>query len=843
MKNLPHIRAAAFAIFWTLFIAAGPVFAQREQVESVDKHEVQESHAAEAAQWFENFTNPMHDLDIIRHRVEGFRQFRAMNNAPAMKAASTPSWVQVGISQDKCVSGRGQCIAIAPIGPLGILYYGPPRSGLWKSLDRGDNWTPITDSWATNCVGAVAVDPAHPTVIYGGTGCTNGGLAGGNDYPGVGVYKSTDGGTNWYLCFDTSGLVSTGMIVNPANSKLVYLASTWGVFLSSDSGNTWKNVCPIYVRSIVMDPVDPSVLYAAGGGTIKKSNDSGKTWRSLTGFTGAGNMQLAMTPANHLYVYLSSATGNSILSRSVDSGHTWKVTSSSVNYLGQQGSYANAVAVNPNNADQVIAGGLDIYSFSNGGSTQLSKTDWTAPSSNGNFSHADIHGLLYIGDTLFALTDGGLYHSESNGGSWVQGMNTNLNTMQFVGSDAFLVGGIPKIFVGGAQDNGTMTIPFGGNFWHLAKGGDGGYAFVSQQNSKIIYGSYIYANLSRSADGGSSWNPGPGGDDNLLTNSKISGANFYMPYDVASTNDNVVAMCCNNGLFLVTDGFATVPDDILPVASADASLMTTKINGVPVCVAFAEDDENTIYVGTSGSTMYYTQDQAQTWTKTKTPLGGSPTAIVSNPVQSQNVYMTVGGKHFLLSTNNGDTWTKTDTNLPNLNYVAVAASSNLIFVGHDYGVLYSSDAGVTWYPLTAGMPTAQIMKLKVRGHYLIATTYGRGMYYLDISQIGGNGSVAGNASIQEAPAASISAIYPNPVQRSLSSIARPTIQFSISGDSRTIMGIYDVLGREERTILNDWLTKGDHETTADISGLPAGQHYIMLTSGGTSVTKPLTIEW
>ncbi len=832
-----------------LLLSGYSAHAQRHEVESTGQVRQQEDHAAQADQWFENFTNPTHDPEIIRHRIDGYLQLRRLSNAPAMKALSTPAWVQVGISQDKCVSGRGQCIAIAPVGPLGTIYYGPPRSGLWRSTDRGDNWLPITDSWMTNCVGAVAVDPAHPKVIYGGTGCTNCGYAGGANYPGVGVYKSTDGGDNWYLILDHPGLISTGLIVNPSNSHLVYLASVEGVFLSSDSGNTWSNVCPMYCRSLVMDPVDPSVLYAAGGGQIQKSNDSGKTWRALTiaAGTGAGNMALAMTPANHLYLYLSSATGNSILSRSTDSGNTWTIMSSSVNYLGQQGSYANAVAANPHNADNVIAGGLDIYSFTGGGRNVLTKTDWTTASNNGNFSHADIHGLLYIGDTLFSLTDGGLYHSESNGTSWEQGMNTSLNTMQFVGSDAFLVNGKPKIFVGGAQDNGTMTIPSGASYWHLARGGDGGLAYVSQQNSNIIYGTYINNNIARSSDGGASWKHGPCGDDNLICNSQITGANFYMPYDVSSADDNCVAMCCDNGLFLVIDGFANIPDDIIGVASANASISTNRIAGVPVCVAFDEQDPNTLYVGTSSNTLYYTQDQGQDWFKTKTALGGTPTAIAANPVHTERVYMTVAGsKHFLLSTDNGNTWNNPDTNLPNLNYVAVAASADLIFVGNEFGVLYSSDAGVTWYPLDIGMPTTQIMKLKVRGNYLLATTYGRGMYYIDISQISGNTNLVSGNSLP--PAVLISGLYPNPVgmvsagSGTESSGFRTNIRFSVNGDSRTTIGIYDVLGHEERQVFNGSLMAGDHEFSIELSGIPGGQHYVMVTSGGTSVTRPLTIQ-
>jgi hypothetical protein len=238
--------------------------------------------------------------------------------------------------------------------------------------------------------------------------------------------------------------------------------------------------------------------------------------------------------------------------------------------------------------------------------------------------------------------------------------------------------------------------------------------------------------------------------------------------------------------------------------------------------------------------MYYSPDRGASWTKTSTNLGASVTALAVDPNNSNVVYMSVtGSKHMMVSRDAGLNFIKPDTNLPPLNYSSVATSGDFVFVGNDVGVLYSPDTGITWFPLSAGyaLPSALIMKLKVRGNYLIATTYGRGMYYIDVSHLpkDGNGVAAGFAP----SSASISSIYPNPV---VGTSTKATVTFSVMEDARTTIGVYDVLGREEKALFNQWAGKGEHSTTVDLSNIPAGQHYIMLTAAGTSITKPITVE-
>ena len=791
--------------------------------------EITEDHADQAIKWYEEHTNPEHEPDILQRKLVGFEQMRRMNNGLAMKTTASASWIPVSSSsQNGHVSGRPTCIAFSPGSNQegNAVYLGEVMGGLWKSTDRGQNWVSLSDSWKTLAVGGVAVDPNNPNTIYAGTGEANGATSGYS----IGIYKSTDGGLNWQLLPGSGSSVTCQMMVNPANSNFVYQATETGVYLSKNAGKSWSNVCSLGgLTSLVMNPRNPAVFYAAGGSQISKSVDSGKTWKSLKGFPAGNLMVIAMTAADTNYIYLSSGVGGgSTLARSTDGGATWKTMQSNVPFLGQQGWYANAIAVDPNNKNDVIVGGLDIYRSTDGGKTLVQKTDWTSPSSSGNYAHADIHGLFYNGTILYTMTDGGIFYSGSNGESWEQDMNKNLGTFLFVGGDA-----APdlSLFAAGAQDNGVNRVYANESSWTEIQGGDGGTSFVSQSDAQTIYGTYVQAVLYRSTDGGNSFSA------NLLANSKISGeaVPFYIEYDVSETDPNVVAVCGGTNVYLTTDG----GDDNFPAITSSAK--NRSISGGPGCVAISKTNPSYIYVG-GGSAVYSTTDQGKTWTKSTTALGGSPTSITTDPNDETHVYVTIGGtntKHFFISTDTGHTWTAANKGLPSLNYRCIAVEPNgQIFIGNDFGVLRSFDNGQTWYPAGDNFPPCLVTSLHVRDHYLVATSYGRGMWYIDINELADVRQQPTASNVSNS-AASINAIYPNPIT---TSHAQSTIQFSLKEDTHAMLSVYDLLGRQERVLMNEWATGGEHERSLNLSELPPGRHYIVLTVNGTSVTQPLTIE-
>jgi photosystem II stability/assembly factor-like uncharacterized protein len=856
--------ALALSLF-TLIALSGTASAQKKApAEAVDRDE---HHAEEREQWFEDFRNPLHEANYDQIILQGLEQMRSLNNRPAMEASSSAAWIEVSKSQDGSVSGRGSTIAFDP---NGAIYYGTTLGGLWKTTDQGQNWVSLSDTWKVLAVGGVAVDPVHPNIIYAGTGVANGLIGGASTAAGVGIYKSTDSGLNWTLLpLGNMENVTTQMEVNPANTNLIYHAGLSGIFVSADAGETWSHVLSSStMSSFAINPLDPAVLYAAVNGSVEKSNDSGMTWSAVgTGYNGSSNMGIAMSPADTTMLYLSSGPGSaSDLYLSTDGGATWtqqSTGSTDVNendhgaaYLHTQGFYANALAVNPANAKDVIVGGLDIWTSTQSGANLQRKTNWRGDVTSSTYTHADIHVLKYNPYTkaLFALTDGGIYHSESNGSLWRQDMNTNLGTLQFVGGDMFAdpnTGDI-QYFAAGAQDNGLNTAKLGDAHYTSVRGGDGGTMFIGQDYGQILYGTYIEATLYSSASQGSDLNTD---NVNLLGTSPIQSDRavpFYIEYDVCDADPSVVAVCGSTNLFLSTDGGANTyngaPDFPIVTNSGPTS---NKVSGSVRTVHIAKADPNTIYLGTTTS-LYYSTDQAATWTKTTSSIGSQPTSITTDPNDPTHAYMTIGGstsKHFAITTDNGQTWsfpaaTPGPNALPtNVTYHRVAVDqTGQIFVGNDYGVLRSGDNGVTWYPVADGLPQTLVTGLHVRGHYLLASTYGRGMWYVDINQLAPlpiTSRVVASNSSNPAGTASIAAIYPNPIS---TSNARSTVKFSVAANAHTTLAVYDMLGHQEKMLMNDWTPQGEHDLTVDLSGLPAGQHYIVLTADGSSATKAVTIE-
>ena len=661
---------------------------------------IEEDHADDAMKWLDGFTNPMHEANYYEIRQKAFDDFRQMDNRPAMKVLSSSSWIQAGRSQDNHVSGRTSCIAFDK---NGTIYLGAISGGLWKSTDNGTNWVSMSETWKTLIVGGVAVDQQHPSVIYCGTGAPLSYVGGGTDISGVGIYKSIDGGLNWYLLPGSPATPISQMEVNRANTDLVYCATTGsanasgGIKMSSDSGHSWKSVLTLnYATSLALDPKNPSIIYAAGPGQVEKSIDSGRTWTQLSGYpTDGGLITLGMSNVSSDTIYMSTGPGGqnggtsgSVIAISTDAGNSWNTQSTDVNYLGSQAGYANALAVNPTNPSSVVVGGLDIYSSSRGGAGLAKKTEWTTSSGNSNFSHADIHGLKYnpYNNTLYAMTDGGIYYSLNNGGSWSQNMNANLSTMLFIGGDMATNGnGDPDYFTAGAQDNGTNKLSFGSQAYNMILQGDGGTSYISPTNGVTIYGTYTYRTLYRTDAAGSDWANG-GGAANILAGTPINSENtyvpFYLEYDVCDQDPNVVAVCsgssvyANDGtgnLYLSQDGGLSSPNDFPLVTNTGDP--KTVVSGIVRTVHIAKNNSSYIFIGTSNSKMYYSTDQGGTWTPSKTSLNGNPLSITSDPNDETHLFMTIAGttsKHFYISTDTGQTWTAPAKNLPSFNYRRVA---------------------------------------------------------------------------------------------------------------------------------------------------------------------------
>jgi hypothetical protein len=414
--------------------------------------------------------------------------------------------------------------------------------------------------------------------------------------------------------------------------------------------------------------------------------------------------------------------------------------------------------------------------------------------------------------------------------------------MLFVGGDA---ASDFSFIVGGAQDNGINRAINGSKSFTQTHGGDGGRCFISQPDNQFVYSTYIGASLQKSGDGGMSWNTGADPADpynNIPPDSKLLTENvpFYMSYDVAETDGAVVAIAGGSNVYYSDDG----------VNSLYQSTKNSTVAGGAITVHCADADKNVVYCGGGQGYVYVTQDAADyvntvvTWVKSTTHVG-VVSGFVSDPTDASKAWAVVsgfGGKHFWRSTDFGKTWDAPATNLPDLDASTIARAPNGdLFIGHTFGVMRSIDNGVTWEPLRDGIPLSQVTKLRVRGatsQYLLATTYGRGMYRININQLPrtiANSGVASSPANANMPA--ITSISPNPVQAN----AHATIGFRLAKEGNISLTLFDESGHEVKTLLKDFRQQGEGSAQADLSLLSSGAYFAVLTSDGYAVTQRFVI--
>ncbi|MDH3699020.1 MAG: hypothetical protein OEQ81_10160, partial [Flavobacteriaceae bacterium] len=395
------------------------------------------------------------------------------------------------------MSGRINDMEVHPTNPR-IIYAGAAGGGVWKSNDGGVSFNSIFDDHAQS-IGAIGIDPNDPdNTIYVGTGET---WTRNSVSLGDGLYKSTDGGSNWEkLGFEKSERIAN-IIVNPNNSQEVYvgvLGALWsdsderGVYKSSDGGATWERLLYINPKTgcadLAMDPSDPNTLYASmwefrrtawsfesGGANsaLYKSTDGGATWNKIhSGFPEGdlGRLAIAVAPSNPQVLYTAieaEVTERKGLYRSNDGGANWEQLNNEFE-LTVRPFYFSRITVDPRDEDVVVKCGYFGGISRDGGKTFK----------NLGAMHPDIHDVVFHindSDILFAGNDGGVYRSYNGGTTFEFVSNLPLSQFYHISVDD----AEPYNVYGGLQDNGSWwgpnTSPGGveAGDWKSAGQGDG----------------------------------------------------------------------------------------------------------------------------------------------------------------------------------------------------------------------------------------------------------------------------------------------------------------------------------------------------------------------------------
>ncbi len=495
--------------------------------------------------------------------------------------AQSPAWVPLGpapIGQGQtfgnprvAVSGRVSTVVFDP-GYNGssnqTVYLGAAQGGVWRSRDNGATWTPLTDDQPSLAMGAIAIDPANPNIIYAGTGEAH---FTGDSYYGAGLLKSTDGGVTWT---QITGPVSASeprqpaflnaafqtLIIDPTTPSTLYAATTFGfvssatggtyfpplgdrgVWKSTDGGVTWRNLNPPNLPAlnqsgtdVLLDPRDSRRVFAAILGLgIYRSTAGGEpgTWEKLTAGLPASDLDrielaagppLAPSTNSTLYAAISRASNTRLLGvfKSTDGGATWTQTTTPAP-TNLATFYALALAVDPVDANTVYYGtfanpintGGTFWRSRDGGQTWV---DLSLGNGASGGLHADTHWIAVSPanrNILFTANDGGIWRTEnatSDVMAWTS-LNQSLNITQFYA--IALHPNDPNLLLGGTQDNGTNRYNGDLNWFH-SRDGDGGAALIDQSNPQVMYHTFINRNNAGGAspvigpeisfDGGNTW--------------------------------------------------------------------------------------------------------------------------------------------------------------------------------------------------------------------------------------------------------------------------------------------------------------------------------------------------
>ena len=679
------------------------------------------------------------------------------------------------------MSGRINDIAAHPTNHR-IIYVGAAGGGVWKSVDAGTTFNSIFDDYCQS-IGAIALDPNDPdNVIYVGTGET---WTRNSVSIGDGLYKSTDGGSTWNKIGLEKSERIANIIVNPNNSKEIYVAvlgALWsdseerGVYKSSDGGATWNKILYVNPRTgcadLAMDPTNPNVLYASmwefrrtawsfesGGDSsaLYKSVDGGKTWNTIhNGFPEGklGRLGIAIAPSNPNILYTvieAQEDAKKGLYRSDDAGEHWKQLNNDFG-ITVRPFYFSRIVVDPKNPDVVVKGGLNGSISRDGGKTFKNL---------GNM-HSDIHDIVFDiddSDRLYVGTDGGVYRSW-NGGTTYE-IVENLPVSQFY--QISLDNEDPYNIYGGLQDNGSWYGPSKANGgikarnWNSIGGGDG-FRVLKHPTKNIIYSEMQGAE--------NVWRYDPVNDlvktVQPLEQKGYPKLRFNWNAPMAISEHNPDRFYMGSQFLHKSEDMGDTWEIISPdLTTNDKSKQNQEDSGglsmdnsgaenhtTIFTIAESPLDENVIWVGTDDGNVQVTTDGGKSWTNTVANIPGLPKNtwvyhIEASVFDKATAYAVFDGHttgdmnpYVYKTTDFGKTWKSIITDDVvgiTRNIQEDLVKPNILFLGTEFGLYITVDGGAHWSKFTKNMPSVAVryIAMQKRTNDLVMGTHGRGIIIID----------------------------------------------------------------------------------------------------------------
>ncbi|MDN5349627.1 MAG: hypothetical protein PWQ54_1023 [Bacteroidales bacterium] len=615
------------------------------------------------------------------------------------------------------------------------FYIGAPAGGLWETTDHGASWEVLTDHLPTLGVSAIIVDYSNPDLILIGTGDRDAG-----DAPGLGVWRSNDGGLNWEVSNNGMGNATVGrMIQHPDFPETILAATSSGIFVSDDSGLNWNQVRSGNFKEIVFKPGDPEIIYAATGGSFYRSSDGGNSFLQINnGLPGGARGVIGVSNANPEVVYFLLTNSDSFkgIYRSDDSGLSFTVRSNSPNIMswdctggsGGQAWYDLDIAVDPLDENVIIAGGVNSFKSTDGGSSWFIRSHWYG-GCNVESVHADLHILEYnpVNGRLFVGNDGGVYWTEDGGLNWEEITNG------LVISQAYKLGVSqtnPDYVINGYQDNGSSTFVGGTENWVNVGGGDGMECAFDPTDDRYSYSTIYYGSIDRIFN-----NNNQGQIAGEGTNGITESGGWVTPFLIDHEDGNIMFV-----------GYKNIWRSTNIKSGSTNTVQWQKIsnmnNNNMNVMAQSRANSSILYVS-SGEKLWYTEnakDQNVEWISrtSNLPLPNVVTALETSPFDENIVYMAQQTRIYK-SEDKGASWNEITANLSNIQINTIAYYKNAqeaIYIGTDVGVFYKDASLADWIEFGNGLPaSAKVTELEfyydaedMAGDRLRAATYGRGLW-------------------------------------------------------------------------------------------------------------------
>ena len=679
--------------------------------------------------------------------------------------------------------GRVTTVTGVPSQPK-TFYMGVASGGLFRTIDDGATWTPITDGKVPlGSTGCVAVADSDPKIIYLGTGSDG---VRSNVSTGRGVYKSTDDGQTWKFI----GLYNVGQIgairIHPTNPDIVWVAAGGdifkpnadrGVFKTTDGGQTWRKV--LYVSDAVgamdveIQPGNPSVVYAwmsrlerkpwtiisgSREGGFYKSTDSGENFSKITNglpveLIGKANLAVTAANPNRIYALVEARPGGGFY-RSEDAGQTWALINSQGSLI-QRPFYYTTLGADPSNADVVYAGAEGFFKSTDAGKTF---TPLRTP-------HGDNHDIWINpkdSQIMIQANDGGANVSTDGGRTWSTQMNQPTAEIYGIWVD----NQFPYKLYGAQQDNTTLIISsqaeaFSTADWRTGPGCETGPIMPHPLNPEIVYGSckgqYGVMNLKTGQEksywiGGQSLYGNPARD--LIYRMQRVSPMAVSPHDpeVLYYGSQYVHRTRDKGVTWekISPDLTARPECCQGISGEPITRDITGEEFYSTLYAIAESplEKGVIWTGANDGPFYVTRDNGKKWsniTPKDLPPGGRVQFIEASPRRKGSAYYAVyryllGDYHpYIYRTDDyGQTWTRLTTGAngipadwPTRVVREDPDREGLLYAGTEFGMFISFDNGSHWQPFQLNLPNVPVTDIKVHRKDLIVSTQGRAIWILD----------------------------------------------------------------------------------------------------------------